>query len=161
MSRTLVINLFVAAIAACILVGCERGAKPPPGLIVNLGDYTSPSSRYTLQVTNPKRTLVDYVIVDNESGREFAPEYDFSNVHRWAFFWEGDNRLWCHSADIGLSVWTRQSDGSFLQEWFRRGEPFIAELPAPIYDHLSESMQSLLDASPREGQGADQPPTDG
>ena len=161
MSRTLAINLFVAGIATCVLVGCERSAKPPPGLIVNLGDYPSPSSRYTLQVTNPKRTLVNYVIVDHESGREFAPEYDFSKVHRWALFWEGDNRLWCHSSDIGLSVWIRQNDGSFLQEWFRQGEPLIVEIPAPIYDHLSESMQNLLDALPRESQEANQPPADG
>jgi hypothetical protein len=63
-----------ATAVGLMLVGCGRGPCPPPGLIVSLGDYPSPSTRYTLQLSNPKGTLVHYLILDHESGRKYAPE---------------------------------------------------------------------------------------
>jgi hypothetical protein len=79
--------------------------------------------------------------VDKDLNASFGPEMNFSDFHRWAFFWESDSRLWCHTSDIGTSVWTLDKDGVWTQHWLGRESKHVAEIPDVLYEFLPSSMK--------------------
>jgi hypothetical protein len=93
------------------LVGIMLVTAPSSALIRSTGSYDSPSGSWTLEVFRGEGSLIQYKIMDQNLDSVFGPEIDFSDVHRWAFFWESDSTLWCHTSDIGTSVWTLMECG--------------------------------------------------
>jgi hypothetical protein len=110
-------------------------------LIKSTGTYPSPSGSWTLEVFRGEGSLIEYRIIDRDLNQAFAPEIRFSDFHRWAFFWESDSRLWCHSSDIGTSLWTLGKDGVWTQHWSGRESKQVEEIPEVLYEFLPSSMK--------------------
>jgi hypothetical protein len=113
-------------------------------LIKSTGTYPSPSGSWTLEVFRGEGSLIEYRIMDRDLNVAFKPEIRFSDFHRWAFFWESDSRLWCHSSDIGTSLWTLGKDGVWTQHWPGRESKHVAEMPEVLYEFLPSSMKKEL-----------------
>ena len=110
-------------------------------LIRSTGTYPSPSSSWTLEVFRGEGSLIEYRIIDQDLNASFGPEMNFSDFHRWAFYWESDSRLWCHTSDIGTSVWTLGEDGVWTQHWLERELKYIKEIPEVLFEFLPSSAK--------------------
>ena len=110
-------------------------------LIRSTGTYPSPSGSWTLEVFRGQGSLIQYRIMDQDLDAMFGPEMNFSDFHRWAFFWESDSRLWCHTSDLGTSVWTLNKDGMWTQHWINRESKYIEEIPEVLYEFLPSSAK--------------------
>ena len=87
------------------------------------------------------KSLVDYRIVNVATQKEFVPDRLFSDAMRWAAFWQDDDTLWVHSSDIGLSVWKRDSQGGFSQEWLGERSELVPSIPAAVWEFLPSSLK--------------------
>lgn len=110
-------------------------------LIRSTGTYPSPSGSWTLEVFRGQGSLIEYRIMDKDLNAAFGPEMNFSDFHRWAFFWESDFRLWCHTSDIGTSVWTLEKNGVWTQHWLDHEPKYIEEIPEVLFEFLPSSMK--------------------
>jgi hypothetical protein len=110
-------------------------------LIRSTGTYPSPSGTWTLEVFRGEGSLIEYSIMDRDLNVAFGPEMNFSDFHRWAFFWESDTRLWCHTSDIGTSVWILDNNGVWTQHWLGRESKYVAEIPEVLFEYLPSSMK--------------------
>jgi len=124
------------------LIGCSRGGFTGGNkLITKRGTFPSPLGTSQLVVGSKSASLVDYKIADDTTRKEYRPAMLFSDVMRWAAFWENDHTLWVHSNDIGLSVWKRGSTGEFSQEWLGEESKLIPSIPPEIWDFLASSSK--------------------
>ena len=114
---------------------------PSSALIRSTGTYPSPSGSWTLEVFRGEGSLIEYRIMDQDVNVMFGPEIRFSDFHRWAFFWESDSRLWCHTSDLGTSVWILGKDGLWTQHWLDRESKHIKEIPEVLFEFLPSSMK--------------------
>jgi hypothetical protein len=100
-------------------------------------------------------TRVNYRIVDTANQDEFRPGMHFSHLMRWAAFWQDDDTLWVHSSDIGLSVWKRDSQHRFSQEWLYQRSHLVSDIPIELWDYLPSSLRRQWE-SQRTGTAATQ-----
>jgi hypothetical protein len=124
-----------------LLVGIMLVMASSSPLLRSTGTYHSPSGLWTLEVFRGRGTLIEYRIMDQDSNASFGPEINFSDVHRWAFFWESDSRLWCHTSDMGTSVWTLSKDGVWTQHWLEHESKYIEEIPEVLFEFLPSSTK--------------------
>jgi len=124
-----------------LLVGIMLLTAPSSALIRSTGSYDSPSGSWTLEVFRGQGSLIQYKIMDKDLDAMFGPEMNFSDFHRWAFFWESDSRLWCHTSDIGTSVWTLEKNGVWTQHWLGRESKYMKEIPEVLFEFLPSSMK--------------------
>ena len=125
-----------------LLVGIMLVTAHSSALIRSTGTYPSPSGSWTLEVFRGEGSLIEYRIMDQDLDAMFGPEIRFSDFHRWAFFWESDSRLWCHTSDLGTSVWTLNKDGVWTQHWLAHESKYIKEIPEVLYEFLPSSMKT-------------------
>ena len=125
-----------------LLSGCTRsGSTGTGGLITDRGAFPSPSGSSQLVIGSKPKSLVDYRIVSVATKKESVPDRLFSDAMRWAAFWQDDDTLWIHSSDLGLSVWKRDPQGSFSQEWLGERSELVASIPAEMWDFLPSSLK--------------------
>ena len=125
-----------------LLSACSRNSVPGKGgLITERGAFPSPSGAFRLEIGSKSQSLVDYRIVDVATGRESRPDHLFSDAMRWGAFWQADDTLWVHSSDIGLSVWKRDAQGSWVQEWIGGRLEWIPRIPGQVWDFLPSSYK--------------------
>ena len=137
MTRVFPTFLIVVLLSAC----SQSGSIGTDDLITDRGVFPSPSGSSQLVIGSKAKSLVDYKIVDVATKKESAPDRLFSDAMRWAAFWQDDDMLWVHSSDIGLSVWRRESQGGFSQEWLDERSELVASVPAEIWDFLPSSLK--------------------
>ena len=77
---------------------------------------TSPSGRFVLTVTAPDPTdhgLLSFRIEDQQGASRYEPAERWSDRHRLYFVWDGADRLWSYSSDVGTDVWEHHPDGAW------------------------------------------------
>ena len=122
-----------------LVQSCSKGTTTVPSdLITSRGKFLSPNGTYELVVGKSSKSLIDYKIIRIASTDEFTPEHLFSDIMRWAFYWENDTTLWVYSSDIGTSVWKGAPDGTFSEERVGRKPELIPSIPQELYDYLSK-----------------------
>jgi len=134
------IHNFPILLLLVLLSACTQNV-PDDGVITDRGIFPSPSGSSHLIIEYKSKSLVDYKIVDITTRKEFAPDKPFSNAMRWAAFWQDDDTLWVHSSDIGLSVWKRDSDGIFTQEWPGERTELVHSIPDDLWEFIPSSIK--------------------
>ena len=137
MTRILPTLFLVVSLSAC----SRSGSTATGGIITDRGTFPSPSGSYQLVIGSKPESLVDYRIVNVATKKEFTPDRQFSDAMRWAAFWQDDDTLWVHSSDIGLSVWKRNSQGVFSQEWLGERSELVRTIPKELWSVLPSTLK--------------------
>lgn len=142
--RRLLIGLPLAVVALVGLMLAGELAKqhltPDGSLIVNAGTFPSPDGEWVVSVKRLLKSRITYDIrpaADEDTDKRFAPRKHFSNYRAWALYWQSETELWCHSSDVGPSVWLRdESTGDWVQHWVSPKASRQIAVPAPLRVYL-------------------------
>lgn len=148
------IRLLLSLALVTLMIGCSRTASTgASGLITDRGIFPSPSGASQLVIGSKSNSLVDYKIINAVTKKDFFPDNLFSDAMRWAAFWQDDDTLWVHSSDIGLSVWKRDPQGDFTQEWLGTRSELIPSIPTEIWDFLPSSTKRQWEPLRKQASG--------
>jgi hypothetical protein len=127
---------------AFFLAACSQSGSTTTGrLITSRGTFMSPSGTYQLVISSRSKSFVDYKIINVATKEEVAPKNLFSDVMRWAAYWEDDNTIWVYSSDIGTSVWRQNSKEGFSQEWLGERPELVSRIPAELWSFMPSSLR--------------------
>jgi hypothetical protein len=121
------------------------GCGPPRG-----GPATAPSAmnsadgRFTVSITTANR-LVLYVVKD-ATGKERAAGNGGSDNARWFARWDGSNRLWFYSGDIGTFVLIPAGE-RFESHSLAEKKELIQTMPDDFKAMLPQSSKTALGIS--------------
>lgn len=102
-STMLRLIVILTSCAAIMSSGCSHEIPPSD----------SPSGRFTLQ-ESVKDGLVNFKITDHRTNTVYSATTNASKRMRCGFEWDGHDRLWFYSSDIGVYVYQREENGSWI-----------------------------------------------
>jgi hypothetical protein len=101
----------------------------------------SPDKKYTLITSinqnksdQTKYLCVTFKIIDVSSGKcIFYEQTGASDNMKWKMEWDGTNRVWLNSSDIGLYYWEKQDNGIWKKFTYEKD----------ISPHLPDSLNEI------------------
>ena len=113
---------------------------PSKTMVQEFGTWSSPDKRLILTVVKSPSAQVLYTLSSSADGKELLADAIGSNMQRWCFYWDEQNRLWAYSSDTGyFKIITAQPNGPVLKTDVNKQ----SQLPKPIYDFLPSSLKKV------------------
>ena len=109
----------------------------PPEVATEERMAVSPSGLYGLQIIRVDEGLVplgrfQIFSTDNPDHIIYTQSEKYDLRHTTFFVWDGQNRVWVYSGDVGTSIWTEQGDGEWISQlYYNSGliaPPFLQEI---------------------------------